>query len=178
MLILYKAEKNQSLKHCVQGLKGLITLLTPLHSPQHLGDEEWWWRKCINLWEVSVRQAQQSYSSRQQTEDFHDPEGRPAAFWVTSKGGTRKYWRIYPQPFLKQAEKVLSSSWVLFFVDVFYHPQRGYSSYHYPSLGTFLLAILHTMEFLVSCQVTDFLENIPILYTTRSSEIKEDLVQL
>lgn len=154
-----------------------MTLLIPLHSPQHLGDEKWWWKKCVNLWEVSGRQAQQSCSSYQQTGDFNDPEGRPAAFWVTSKGGTCKYWRIYPQPILKQAENVLSSSGVHFFVEVFYHPQREYSSYHYSSLGTFLFTILHTMEFLVSCQVMEFLKNLPILYTTRSSEIK-DVVQL
>lgn len=74
--------------------------------------------------EVSVRQARQSCSPHHQAGDFYGPEGRPASFWVTSKEGTHKYWRVYPQPILKQEEKVLGSSWVHFFAEVFYYPQR------------------------------------------------------
>ena len=86
------------------------------------------------LGEVSVRQARRSCSPHRQAGDLYDPEGRRASFWVTSKGGTHKYWRVYPQPILKQEEKVLSSSWVHFFAEVFYYAQRDI----FPTITHFL----------------------------------------
>lgn len=98
------------------------------------------------LQEFSARGMWQSCMPHHDGREFYDPEGRPASFWVTSKVGTHKCCRVYPQPTRKLEEKVLSLSWGHFFGEVFYYlPTEGCFSHYYPVLGTLLLAILHTM---------------------------------
>lgn len=149
------------LKHPGQQLKGLMALLTAhIHLSTVRG-------KCSNLWRT------------QQGE-----HGRAACH--TIKEGTSIALKEDQHPFglplthpkilesvdtaPSQTERKGTSSWANFFVEVFFYPHReGHFFSYYTLLGTLLLAILHTMEILISCQEVGFLEKLPIFNSTTKS---------